>query len=52
LAVIAWFFIPSISAFGQQGVAGPPDAIFFHGKVITVDSNISIQQAFAVRFRT
>jgi len=37
------------SAFGQQASAGAPDAIFYNGKVVTVDSGFSIQQAFAVK---
>jgi hypothetical protein len=37
------------SAFAQQGINGPPDAIFYNGKIITVDSGFTIRQAFAVR---
>jgi hypothetical protein len=33
--------------FAQQGP--PPDVIYYNGKVLTVDANFSIQQAFAVR---
>jgi predicted amidohydrolase YtcJ len=36
---------------GQQSPT-PPDAIFFNGKVVTVDAAFSIQQAFAVRDQT
>jgi predicted amidohydrolase YtcJ len=36
-------------AVGQQGIGAPPDTIFYNGKVITVDSAFTIQQAFAVR---
>jgi predicted amidohydrolase YtcJ len=35
--------------FGQQQTAIVPDEIFFNGKIITVDSSFSIQEAFAVR---
>jgi predicted amidohydrolase YtcJ len=37
------------SVFAQQGNLGAPDAIFYNGKIVTVDSSFSIQQAFAVR---
>ena len=37
------------SSVAQQGINAPPDAIFYNGKVITVDSDFAIQQAFAVR---
>src|SRR5262249_8203489 len=37
------------SAIAQQSVNAPPDAIFFNGKIITVDSGFTIQQAFAVK---
>jgi predicted amidohydrolase YtcJ len=36
-------------AFAQQSVNDSPDAIFFNGKVITVDAGFGIQQAFAVK---
>ena len=37
------------SSIAQQGTNAPPDAIFYNGKIITVDSGFTIQQAFAVR---
>ena len=37
------------SSTAQQGINAPPDTIFYNGKIITVDSGFSIQQAFAVR---
>ena len=37
------------SAIAQQGINAPPDAIFYNGKIITVDSGFTIAQAFAVR---
>src|ERR1700674_2755071 len=39
----------SAAGCGQQNVAVPPDAIFFNGKVITVDVGSTVQQAFAVK---
>src|ERR1700693_4962542 len=36
-------------AIAQQGISAPPDTIFYNGKIITVDSAFTIQQAFAVR---
>src|SRR5215813_393321 len=37
------------SSIAQQGINAPPDAIFYNGKIITVDSGFTIAQAFAVR---
>src|SRR5437870_13229303 len=37
------------SSIAQQGINAPPDTIFYNGKIITVDSGFTIQQAFAVR---
>ena len=37
------------SSFAQQGINAPPDAIFYNGKIITVDRGFTIGQAFAVR---
>src|SRR5579863_6378795 len=37
------------AAFAQQGVNAPPDAIFYNGKIVTVDAAFTIQQAFAVK---
>ena len=37
------------STIAQQGINAPPDSIFYNGKIITVDSGFTIQQAFAVR---
>ena len=37
------------SSIAQQGSNAPPDTIFYNGKIITVDSGFTIQQAFAVR---
>src|SRR5882762_8674916 len=46
LALICVFI--AVGALAQQGNTTPPDAVFYNGKVITVDSGFSIQQAFAV----
>src|ERR1700730_17314662 len=37
------------SSIAQQGISATPDTIFYNGKIITVDSGFTIQQAFAVR---
>jgi len=42
-------FAFGLCAFAQQGNPGAPDAIYFNGKIVTVDSGFSIQQAFAVK---
>jgi hypothetical protein len=43
------FCLPIFSQTNSGRVVGPPDAVFFNGKVITVDSNFSVQQAFALK---
>jgi predicted amidohydrolase YtcJ len=45
----AVFFLAAGNVFAQQANLGTPDAIFYNGKIVTVDSGFSIQQAFAVR---
>jgi predicted amidohydrolase YtcJ len=47
LALLSVLIAPS--AIAQQGINAPPDAIFYNGKIITVDSGFTIAQAFAVR---
>ena len=37
------------SSIAQQSTNAPPDAIFYNGKIITVDPGFTIAQAFAVR---
>lgn len=37
------------SSLAQQASNALPDAIFFNGKIITVDPGFTIHQAFAVR---
>jgi predicted amidohydrolase YtcJ len=49
LFVLGLLFFVVGKMFGQQGNPGSPDAIFYNGKIITVDSDSSIQQAFAVK---
>src|SRR5215470_4196300 len=39
----------SAVGYGQQNAAAEPDAIFFNGKVVTVDQAFSVQQAFAIK---
>jgi predicted amidohydrolase YtcJ len=46
---LALLFIFAAGAFAQQGGSSTPDAIFYNGKIVTVDSGSTIQQAFAVR---
>src|SRR5581483_12330462 len=48
LAVLSAFAL-SFAGSAQQRTAAPPDAVFYNGKIITVDSKFSIQQAFAVK---
>jgi predicted amidohydrolase YtcJ len=45
----AILILAACSVFAQQSNLGTPDAIFYNGKIVTVDSGFSIQQAFAVR---
>lgn len=48
LIVFALLFLAASSAFAQ-GNLNTPDAVFYNGKVVTVDSGFSVQQAFAVK---
>jgi predicted amidohydrolase YtcJ len=47
LALLSAIIAPH--AFAQQSINAPPDAIFYDGKIITVDPGFTIAQAFAVR---
>lgn len=47
LALLSLLVAPG--AIAQQGPSAPPDAIFYNGKVITVDRGFTIAQAFAIR---
>jgi predicted amidohydrolase YtcJ len=49
LAFLALFFIAAAGASGQPGNLSTPDAIFYNGKIVTVDAGSNIQQAFAVK---
>jgi predicted amidohydrolase YtcJ len=46
---LAVLFLTAGSASARQGNLAAPDAIFYDGKIVTVDSGSSIQQAFAVK---
>src|SRR5215510_7918657 len=48
LLVVLSVFVAE-SSIAQQGINAPADAVFYNGKIITVDSGFTIQQAFAVR---
>ncbi len=49
LSIVTLSLFAAAGAFAQQGGPSAPDAIFYNGKIVTVDSGSSIQQAFAVR---
>lgn len=49
LSGLTLFFIAAAGAFAQQGNPWSPDAIFYNGKIVTVDAASSTQQAFAVK---
>jgi len=49
LFVLGLLFLAGVNLFGQQLNLNTPDSIFYNGKIVTVDSGFSIQQAFAVR---
>ena len=49
LAFLALFLIAAAGASGQPGNLLTPDAIFYNGKIVTVDAGSNIQQAFAVK---
>ena len=49
IGLALWCLFVAVSACAQQDTNAPPDAIFYNGKIVTVDSGFSIQQAFAVR---
>ena len=46
--VVAFLLLMANSVFAQ-GSPGVPDAIFYNGKVVTVDADFHVQQAFAVQ---
>src|SRR5262245_54712316 len=49
LLTVLLVLLLSAVGYGQQNAAVAPDAIFFNGKVVTVDQAFSVQQAFAVK---
>jgi predicted amidohydrolase YtcJ len=49
LAVVVLLFLIAGKLHGQTGSSSFPDTIFYNGKVVTVDSASTIQQAFAVK---
>src|SRR5260221_6590504 len=49
LAVLGLMALIACKLHGQAGGSSSPDAIFYNGKIVTVDSGSSIQQAFAVK---
>jgi predicted amidohydrolase YtcJ len=48
LLVLAVALLKSVSAAAQERPAIYPDAVYYNGKVVTVDSKFSVVQAFAV----
>src|SRR5438105_4492037 len=49
LLTVLLVLLLSAVGYGQQNAALAPDAIFFNGKIVTVDQAFSAQQAFAVK---
>jgi predicted amidohydrolase YtcJ len=49
LALLGVVFLIAGKLHGQAGSSNFPDAVFYGGKVVTVDSVSTIQQAFAVK---
>ncbi len=48
-AMLAWLLMSAGTLSGQQPAQLVPDAIFYNGKIITVDPPFSIAEAFAVQ---
>jgi predicted amidohydrolase YtcJ len=48
-ALLVLLLLVAESSIAQQGINAPPDTIFYNGKIVTVDSDFTIHQAFAVR---
>ncbi len=46
--VVALLLLMASSAF-SEGNPGTPDVVFYNGKVVTVDADFHVQQAFAVK---
>ena len=49
IAIFLWLLLAATFLHGQTDPLGPPEAVFYNGKVITVDSGFSIRQAFVIR---
>src|SRR5579863_10717215 len=49
LSGLTLFFVAAAGVLAQQGNPLSPDAIFYNGKIVTVDAASDIQQAFAVK---
>ena len=47
-----WLLAAAGALFGQQQTAFVPDEIFYNGKIITVDSAFSVQEAVLSRGTT
>jgi hypothetical protein len=48
-AAAAWWLGTANRLLAQQTLSTVPDAVYYNGKVITVDSSSSVREAFAVR---
>jgi predicted amidohydrolase YtcJ len=48
-ALLVLLLLIAERSIAQQNINAPPDTIFYSGKIITVDSDFTIQQAFAIR---
>ena len=49
MALAVWCVLMVATTIAQDGATAPPDAIFYNGKIVTVDAGFNIRQAFAVR---
>src|SRR5438067_935124 len=49
IAMTAWVAMVVTTAFAQQPATTAPDEIFYNGKVVTVDRDFDVVQAFAVK---
>ena len=47
MALAVWSVMVA-TTIAQDGATAPPDAIFYDGKIVTVDAGFNIRQAFAV----
>ena len=49
MALAVWCVLMVAATIAQDGATAPPDAIFYNGKIVTVDAGFNLRQAFAVR---